>query len=157
MGLLGSKGIPMLWQGQEFGENYIMPDGGLGRVLVLRPMRWDYFYDEAGRALVRLVRQLVALRRRLPQLQKGEYFFFDSWDRYQSKGLLLYARYLGASYTLVALNTSDQEQSAPFWFPVGGDYREELHGGALNLRGVRALEETWLTIPSNYGRIWTAT
>jgi maltooligosyltrehalose trehalohydrolase len=156
IGLFAAKGIPMLWQGQEFGENYILPDGGLGRVLVLRPMRWDYFYDQPGRALISLVRRLVALRRRLPQLQTGEHYFFDSWDRYQSKGLLLFARYLGARYTLVALNTSDQEQAAPFWFPVAGNYREELHGGGLDLDGVRALEETWLTIPSNYGRVWTS-
>jgi maltooligosyltrehalose trehalohydrolase len=156
IGLLTSKGIPMLWQGQEFGENYILPDGGLGRVMVLRPMRWDYFYDQPGRSLISLVRRLVALRRRLPQLQTGEHFFFEHWERYQSKGLLLFARYSGARYTLVALNTSDQEQTAPFWFPVAGNYREELHGGALDLTGVQALQETWLTIPSHYGRVWTS-
>ena len=26
--LLMSKGIPMLWQGQEFAENYFLPDFG---------------------------------------------------------------------------------------------------------------------------------
>ena len=44
--LLMSKGIPMLWQGQEFAENYFLPDFGAGRVSLLRPLRWDYFYDE---------------------------------------------------------------------------------------------------------------
>ena len=44
----------------------------------------------------------------------------------------------------------------PFWFPIGGDYVEELHGGALDLKGVPALGEVALTIPSHYGRIWTA-
>jgi maltooligosyltrehalose trehalohydrolase len=156
MGLLASKGIPMLWQGQEFGENYFLPNDGLGRVMLLRPMRWDYFYDEIGKRLVKLTRDLLRLRRDLPQLRTGSYFFFDDWDRYQSRGLLLFARYTDSRYTLVALNTSDSEQTVPFWFPFGGRFREELHGGALDLQGVQAWQPTSLTIPSNYGRIWTS-
>jgi hypothetical protein len=35
--------------------------------------------------------------------------------------------------TLVAINIGDADQTVPFWFPLGGDYVEELHGGALNL------------------------
>ena len=38
--LLMSKGIPMLWQGEEFAENYFLPDYGEGRVALLRPLRW---------------------------------------------------------------------------------------------------------------------
>ena len=70
-------------------------------------------------------------------------------------GLLLFARYDGAQYTLVAVNTTGNEQTVPFWFPVGGDYREELHGGDLDLEGAPALKEHALTIPTHYGRIWT--
>ena len=32
---------------------------------------------------------------------------------------------------------------------------EELHGGALDLKNVPALQQVWLDIPSHYGRIWT--
>ena len=74
-----------------------------------------------------------------------------------SLGLLPFARYEGAQYTLVAVNTTDTEQTVPFWFPVGGDYVEELHGGDLDLKGVPALQECALTIPPHYGRIWTST
>ena len=31
----------------------------------------------------------------------------------------------------------------------------ELHGGALDLSSVLALQEVWLRVPSNYGRVWT--
>ena len=58
----------------------------------------------------------------------------------------------------MALNFTDTTRFAPFWLPVAGDYREELHGAndsALNLAGVQAYAETWVTVPSNYGRIWT--
>jgi FKBP-type peptidyl-prolyl cis-trans isomerase len=56
----------------------------------------------------------------------------------------------------VAVNTTEVERTVPFWFPIGGDYVEELHGGDLSLKAVRAGEETALRIPSHYGRIWTA-
>jgi 1,4-alpha-glucan branching enzyme len=154
--LLMSKGIPMLWQGEEFAENYFLPDVGAGRVSLLRPLRWDYFYDEAGRSVAGLVRKLLRIRRARSQLRQGSYFFFNDWDRYQRLGLLLFARIEDARYTLVAVNTSDVEQTVPFWFPIAGDYVEELHGGSLDLRGIPALQPVMLTIPSHYGRIWTS-
>ena len=153
---LMSKGIPMLWQGEEFGENYFLPDFGAGRVALLRPLRWDYFYDNAGRGVASLVRKLLRLRRDRPQLRHGQYFFFNHWERYQSCGVLLFARYDNTAYTLVAINTTDTDQTVPFWFPIAGDYAEELHGGDLGLKAVGALQETPLSIPSHYGRIWTA-
>ncbi len=153
---LMSKGIPMLWQGEEFGENYFLPDFGAGRVALLRPPRWDYFYDEEGRGVVSLVRKLIRLRRERAQLRLGRYFFFNHWERYQSHGVLLFARYNDTDYTVVAVNTTDAEQTVPFWFPIAGDYVEELHGGDVGLKAVAALEETPLTIPSHYGRIWTS-
>ena len=70
--------------------------------------------------------------------------------------MLLFARYNGPEYTLVAVNTGDADQTVPFWFPVGGSYVEELHGGTLNLSAIVPLQETPLTVPSHYGRIWTA-
>jgi 1,4-alpha-glucan branching enzyme len=154
--MLMAKGIPMLWQGQELAENYFLPDFGAGRVAVLRPLRWDFFYDEPGRAIVTLVRKLLRIRRDRAQIRHGAYFFFNDWDRYQTRGVLLFARYSGTQYTLVAVNTSATDCTVPFWFPVAGDYAEELHGGDLGLKGIGALQETLLSIPSHYGRIWTA-
>lgn len=145
----------MLWQGEEFGENYFLPGYVAGRVGLLRPLRWDYFYDEAGRSLVTLVRKLLRVRRQRPQLRRGSYFSFNHWDHYLSRGVLLFARYLDAQYTLVAVNTSNSDQIVPFWFPVGGNYVEDLHGDSLNLHDIMPLQETTLAIPSNYGRIWT--
>jgi maltooligosyltrehalose trehalohydrolase len=154
--LLTSKGIPMLWQGQEFAENYFLPDFGAGRVSLLRPLRWDYFYDSAGQSIVGLIRKLLRIRRDRIQIRRGAFFFFNNWERYQSAGLLLFARYNDDQYTLVAVNTTEVERTVPFWFPIGGDYVEELHGGDVSLKAVRAGEEIALRIPSHYGRIWTA-
>src|SRR5829696_4290347 len=152
--LLMSKGVPLLWQGQEFAENYFLPDVGTGRVSLLRPVRWDYFYDDAGRQTVWLVRKLLRIRHDHSHVRRGRFFFFNDWERYQRAGILLFARYDEEQYTLVAINTSDADQSVPFSFPTAGNYVEELHGGSLNLV-VRPLQPTVLIIPSNYGRIWT--
>jgi maltooligosyltrehalose trehalohydrolase len=154
IGLFAAKGIPLLWQGQEFCENYCIPEQGLGRVLMFRPVRWDYFYDSIGKNIIVLVRKLIKLRRDRPQFRSGEHFFYNHHDRYQSKNVMLFSRTDGNSFSLIALNFGDQQQMVPFTFPFSGDFREELHG-LDNLSGIIAGEDLWLTVPSNYGRIWT--
>lgn len=149
-----SKGIPMLWQGQEFGSNTVVPDSGLGRVMLFRPVRWDYFYDEIGRQILQLVRKLIRLRRNGSQFQSGDFYFYNDWDQYQSRGLLLFSRSDAHRFSLVALNFGDSDQSVPFVFPRSGWYQEELHGSD-NFALTNAGEVRWLTIPSHYGRVWT--
>lgn len=158
IGTMTARGIPMLWQGQEFGENYYIPDQGMGRVALFRPVRWDYFYDPVGKRMLGLVRKLSRLRRRLSQFRRGDHFFYNDHGRYQSRNLLLFSRSAGGNFSLIALNFGDQDQWAPFQFPMSGDYREELHGEddqTLNLKGIAAGFDAWLPIPGNYGRIWT--
>lgn len=158
IGLFTAKGIPMLWQGQEFGENYYLPDDGSenswGRVLLFRPTHWDYFYDATGTCAVSLVRKLIALRKRGAQFRTGSHYFHNHFERYQSKQVLLFSREDENAYSLVALNFSDSDQWVPFSFPAAGDYLEELHGED-SLMNVPAGTEYWVCIPSNYGRIWT--
>ncbi len=154
IGIFTARGIPMLWQGQEFGENYYIPEQGLGRVLIFRPVRWDYFYDPIGRNTITLVRKLIRLRLKHPQFRYGEHFFYNHYDRYLSRDVMLFSRRYGNNFSLIALNFGDQDQRVPFEFPFSGNYREELHGYD-NLKDVTGGEESWLTLPGNYGRIWT--
>jgi len=67
---------------------------------------------------------------------------------------MLFSRRYGNNFSLIALNFGAQEQTVPFVFPFGGDYREELHGHE-NLKDIVFREQSWLTVPGNYGRIWT--
>ena len=64
--------------------------------------------------------------------------------------MLLFARYNGPQYTLVAINTSDADQTVPFWFPIGGNYLEELHGGNLNpfAASFALSRRTWPALPA---------
>jgi 1,4-alpha-glucan branching enzyme len=150
--MMTAKGIPMLWQGQELCENYYVPDGGLGRVVMFRPMRWDYFYDYAGKNTISLVRRLLKLRRR-PQFLYGDHWFYDDWGKYQSKGVLLFSRRQRDAFSLVALNFGDSDQEVTFNFPLAGKYLEELHG--QDDFNANAGEERSIIVPSNYGRIWS--
>jgi maltooligosyltrehalose trehalohydrolase len=151
--LLTAKGIPMLWQGQEFGSNAVVPESGFGRVMLFRPVRWDFFYDEVGGSVVKLVRSLLRIRRDGAQFRSGDHFFFNDWDRYQSKGLLVYSRSDARRSSVVALNFSANDESATLRFERAGSYREELHG--LDNFAAGTGEERQVVIPGNYGRIWT--
>jgi maltooligosyltrehalose trehalohydrolase len=150
--LLAAKGIPMLWQGQEFGENYFLPDSGLGRVLLLRPLRWDYFYDPAGRSLVKLTRSLVSLRKNCSEWRRGSHYFHNDYERFLSRGILLFQRESSDAISVIAVNFTDTEQSVAFVFSRPGNYTEQLHHEDNFV--VSEGEERWLTIPPNYGRVW---
>jgi glycosidase len=153
IGLLLAKGIPMLWQGQEILENYDVPDSGPARIGTLRPVRWEHFYSEQGKSMIRLYRKLIALRNREEVFRQGSYFFFDNWDHHQSRGLLLFKRMLGNKMALVALNFSGDDHDVHFAFDIGGDFREQLHGEDHVLNVVPGDIRT-LAVPSNYGRVW---
>ena len=57
--LLTAKEIPLLWQGQEFCEDYWLPPAGVERPHFPRPLRWDLMYTVPGQQLLRLLRQLL--------------------------------------------------------------------------------------------------
>ena len=153
IGMLLGQGIPLLWQGQEIVEKYDVPADGPARIGTLRPVRWELFYDEAGRGMIRVVRKLLALRNTEQVFRRGEFYFHDHWDRWQSRGLLLFSRWIDTTYALVALNFTDVEQTTAFWFPIAGDYTERLEGRA-HLSAVPAGHAVSLTIPSHYGCVW---
>lgn len=156
--IMTARGLPLLWQGQELGENYFVPWSGWGRVMLLRPVRWDYFYDTIGQSMVKLTRKLTALRKAQVQLRQGGHYFYNHYDHYQSKRVLVYSRSRDDHFTLIALNFSDQPQWIPFVFEQGGDYIEQLHGqeeDQLNIKNIQSGQQHWLELPGNYGRIWT--
>lgn len=153
IGLLLAKGIPMLWQGQEIAENYDVPDSGPARIGTLRPVRWERFYDDAGKSMIWLFRRLIALRREYPVFRCGSYYFFDDWEQHQWRGLLLFERQHANVRALVALNFSEYDHNIDFMFHLGGNYHEQLHG-LDNLSGVDAGSTITLHIPAHYGRVW---
>jgi maltooligosyltrehalose trehalohydrolase len=154
IGMLTAKGIPMLWQGQEFAENYYLPDSGMGRVLLFRPVRWDYFYDQIGKSTIGLIRKLIKIRNSNPQLRQGESYFYNDPDNLQNNGVMIFHRNKEQSFSLIALNFTDQEMNVPVTFDFEGYSIDELPG-YQDLGKVSKGETRTLNIHSNYGRICT--
>lgn len=152
--VMTAKGTPLLSEGQEFCENYWLPPSGYGRVMLYRPVRWNYFYDDDGQPMIRLIRKLTKIRRGGAQFIDGLHYFYNDYANFNSKGLLAFSRQLGGTFSLIVVNFTDQQQSAAFTFPIGGDYAEQIEGGQ-NLTGVVAGSARTFTVPSNYGCIWT--
>ena len=149
--VLLAKGIPMLWEGQELGEDYTLPGNGLGRVGLLRPVTWQYFYENVGRRLVDLTRSLLAARRDRAELRRGDHFYYAD-SRHQSMGVMVFSRQLAGRTTVVAVNFTDALAAAPFAFPATGTWTEALHGEQIQ---VPSADERMLLVPSNYGQVWT--
>ena len=153
--LMTAKGTPLLSEGQEFCENYWIPANGYGRVMLYRPVRWNYFYDNDGKPIIRLLRKLTKIRRSGAQFSDGQHFFYNDYNNFNSKGLLAFSRQVGNTFSLVVVNFTNQEQTTSFAsFPTSGNYVEEIEGGQ-NLNGVVAGAAQTISVPSNYGCIWT--
>ncbi|WP_164929324.1 alpha-amylase family glycosyl hydrolase [Gloeobacter violaceus] len=155
------QGIPMLWQGQEFAENYTLPGGGNLRISFRRDIHWEFFYDEQGRALVRLYRILAKLRRQCPALRSRESFYFNEQSR-PGDGVIAYLRRTpedaDAQVAVVCLNFSDSPHQIWLPFPSTGTYREQIDAASANptydIDVAVAGEFHKVEIPANYGRIY---
>ena len=151
------QGTPMLWQGQEFAENYFLPDSGNGRIRLRRDVHWEYFYDDFGAPLVRLYRTLGKLRHTYPALRSRDSYYYNAQSNNQ---VVAYRRQSTAAdqIALVFLNFSDSQQ--PIWvpFPEAGTYREmiddSLRSTPLEISVSSAEQFIKVDVPSNYGYIF---
>jgi 1,4-alpha-glucan branching enzyme len=152
------KGIPMLWQGQEFGENWGVPGDGIGRNLYERPVHWEYFYDGPGKALVRLHRILGKLRRNTQALSSRGYFFYYFESEHLNKKVIAYRRNSTGGQpeqsAMIALNFSGQTQEIWLPFPKAGQWTEQIdgHHAAVQVD----TDDQWkpVTVPGNYGVVF---
>lgn len=162
--LYTAKGIPMLWQGQEFAENWSLPGGtALGRTLYSRPLHWEYFYDTTGRALLRLYRILGALRHQHRALRSRGFFFYYDDPFHRRDGIIAYRRDADATNgqpaesLIVLLNFTDVDAEAWIPWPKAGRWEEQIDK-ADNARPLVqvAHDNQWLPVrvPSNYGSVY---
>ena len=86
----------MLWQGEEFAENYTLPAGGNARISFRRSVHWEYFYDQYGLPLVRLYRIMAGLRRRNRALRSRSTYYFNEQSNPIAQ-IVAYQRYAAAT------------------------------------------------------------
>lgn len=115
--LFTAVGIPMLYQGQEFGSSR-------ERDMEIRPLQWDLLDDDYGLYLKEHVRFLAGLRRGTPALTSRDFALIHQDERGEA---IVYRRGRGEGEVLVAVNLRDEARSLSLPFP-DGRWRK-LHGG----------------------------
>ena len=86
-----SMGIPMLFQGQEFGLQTGWNDdnnnGDYEEKLQYRPIDWSLLNSEIGQSHLEYYTSLIRFRKKNPAFYKGD--FYDLW-RYESERVIVY-------------------------------------------------------------------
>ena len=159
--LYTSQGIPMLWQGQEFADNYNLPDNGMARVHLRRDTHWEFFYEQNGQPLVRVYRRLGQLRRSSRALRGTQSFYYFE-QSHQGNQVIAYRRFAPANgaepedWAMVLLNFGNDGAQITLPFPKAGKWQEMLDADQRSLVVTVANDNDPQTIvvPSHYGMIF---
>jgi 1,4-alpha-glucan branching enzyme len=159
--LYTAQGVPMLWEGEEFGDNYELPQSGAARINLRRDVNWEYFYDDAGVPLIRLYRILGKLRASSPALRSRESFFFNQ-QSFQGNNIVAYQRHAPATatapeqYAIVFLNFSGDSGTITIPFPKAGIWTEQIDADVspMTLNVASAGDSLGVTVPSWYGYVF---
>jgi 1,4-alpha-glucan branching enzyme len=155
------QGVPMLWQGEEFGEDYNLPGSGPARINWRRDTHWEYFYDDYGGPLIRLYRRLGQLRRSSRALRSRSSFFF--WQQsLAGNQIIAYQRHAAAidgqpeEFAMIFLNFGDAAASIQVAFPKAGAWAEKLDEDirTLQLNVGSDGDSPTVTVPSHYGLVF---
>jgi 1,4-alpha-glucan branching enzyme len=156
------QGIPMLWQGEEFAENWELPGAGSGRINLRRDTHWEYFYDDTGLALVRLYRRLGTLRRKSHALRSRDSFYYFQ-QSLQGNQIVAYHRHAAASSTeaeefaMIVLNFGNAEGQIQLPFPKAGTWKEMLDDDVRAVpftMNVTSQDPQMVRVPSHYGCVF---
>lgn len=162
--LYTAEGVPMLWQGQEISDNWILatdndslPESMRGdlRIHIRREMHWEHFYDDEGAPLVRLHRVLGRLRADTPALRSRSSRSYGDESRPHA-GLLAYGRGAGDDMALVILNFSENGQQITLPAPAAGVYVERIDA-QLRLPAPAVGDPLQIDVSSHYGYVFTRT
>jgi 1,4-alpha-glucan branching enzyme len=156
--LYTAQGVPMLWQGQEVSDNWVLPPGGDLRIHFRRNFHWEYFYDPEGSPLVRLHRILGALRSTYPALRSRTSYYYNQQSQ-PGNGIIAYSRSTAdnSQNAVVFLNFSDTALSLSVPAPAAGTYREMVDTASrpvpMQYVAAAAGDLLQVTVPSNYGYV----
>jgi 1,4-alpha-glucan branching enzyme len=173
--LYTSTAVPLIQNGQEFGEDHWIPenDEGTGRRVVPRSLQWKYINNPIGGKLLPFYTKLASLRAQYEVLRIGA-FNPDSWEEWQtqfnSDGLgidctqqvMIYQRSGIDTSTnerqvfIIVLNFSASDQPMSVRFPQNGiwtDLLSDFVGGASWQPQIQN-NQLDFTVGSNWGHIF---
>ena len=156
--LFTSPGMTMIYNGQEFGENYWLPDEGAARVSP-RPLRWELFQDDfVGQRLRWLYTKLATMRRAHPALRgAGVFPATNHPDGYGAINdeIVIYHRYgetaVGFARYIIVINFGDGDQWIDVPFSTNGDWVDLLNDKTFHIDD---FHHSNTRVPSNWGRIF---
>jgi 1,4-alpha-glucan branching enzyme len=160
--LLTSVGVPMLWAGQEFAENYGIPENGMHRVRGNKPIHWSYFYVPEENRFSKTVLPLVTLYRNLIDIRntykalKGTHR--DSKQLYEhiDNQVIAYKRWTYDGQVIITIvNFSDYDRNINLNFETSGIWKDILaeKNGQNETFTVPYSNNLDINISKNYGRI----
>jgi 1,4-alpha-glucan branching enzyme len=128
--LFAAPGVPMLWMGQEYGED-------LPRTIDFLPLKWEKLTKQPFRSHAESVRRLIGARRDHRSLRSDHIEFFA--DDFPRTHLMRFRRWdqdpdNGA---LVALNFGDRPHKCSLPFPRDGLWYEVVGGDRHRIKGER--------------------
>jgi 1,4-alpha-glucan branching enzyme len=161
------QGIPMLWEGEEFVDDYQLPPSGAARINLRRDVHWEYFYDDQGSPVVRLCRVLGALRASEPALRSRESYYYYA-QSLVGNAILAYHRYAAAAggtaeqFAMVVINFGRAEGQISLPFPVAGVWTESVDAKSradaqmppLTVTVAKAGDFASVSVPSHYGYVF---
>lgn len=161
------QGVPMLWEGEEFVDDYQLPSEGAARINLRRDVHWEYFYDDQGSAVVRLCRVLGSMRAANPAL-RGRSSYYYNLQSLVGNAIVAYHRYALATggaaeqYAMVVINFGQAEGQIELPFPKAGVWTEAVDADLRTRSGAPPLTVTVptasalasVTVPSNYGYVF---
>ncbi len=116
--LFTAPGVPMLWAGQEFGED-------TPRTIDFLPLTWSKLHQKDHFQHQQLTRRLIRLRRDHPALRSDWIEFYD--DDFATTKLVRFKRWDGAGdAVVVALNFGQASVETGLGFPWNGYWREMM-------------------------------
>ncbi len=166
--MMTSSGTPMIQNGQEFGEDYWIPedDHGSGRRVQPRPLHWSYPNDKFGKPLVNFYSRLCEIRKSYKILRTGEFYptHLENWQTYFNdagfgvdthRNLVIFKRYGHLStgefhQFIIVLNFSEYNQRITVNFSDNGLWTDLLSGWAPHIQNYQLEFE----IGSNWGHIF---
>ena len=165
--LLTIPGAILIHNGQEFGDEYFIPENGPDRV-ISRPVNWERLNDDIGQSLFGLYKKLIRIRNSYPSLRSPNFYpsnYDERQTRFNNEGygvdverkLVIYHRWGNSLDSqlerfIIVLNFSSSDQFVDIPFPLNGTWADVLNDDqSFPVTSFRLFNQK---INSHWGRIF---
>jgi glycosidase len=122
--LMTAEGTPMIYQGQEFGQN--SNDSHLDPA----PLQWENLNSELGQTLFNQYATLIDLRKSRPALKENNLVVKSQLSSQKS---IIYWRVSGEDEFVIVANFDDNDQYLNIEFPHSGEWFNVLESSSINI------------------------